>query len=48
MKRNEVRFTLRLPLPLRDRLKSESEKRYLSINTLIVQSIMEWIKKNGK
>lgn len=48
MKNSEVRLTVRLPLPLRDRLKSESEKRYLSINTLIVQSIMEWIEKNGK
>lgn len=39
------RFTFRIPKKLLEMLKSESEKKGVSINALILQILWEWVER---
>lgn len=46
MTKKTARFTFRLPKPLLEKLKKEAETKGVSLNSLILEILWQWIKEN--
>ncbi len=48
MTNDTTRFTLRLPSELKERLMERSEKMGISLNSLVIQMLWQWLEERSQ